>query len=66
MKKKVKNFILKSITWFAVVVWLTALGSIDSENVIIPVVSFTLSSVWLFLFTYANQMYFWKWEHGEV
>ena len=64
--KKVKNFILKSITWFAIVVWLTALGSIDSENVIIPVVSFTLSSVWLFLFTYANQMYFWKWEHGEV
>ena len=64
--KKIKNFILKLITWFAVVVWLTALGSIDSENVIIPVVSFTLSSVWLFLFTYANQMYFWKWEHGEV
>lgn len=64
--KKIKNFILKSITWFAIVVWLTALGSIDSENVIIPVVSFILSSVWLFLFTYANQMYFWKWEHGEV
>ena len=64
--KKIKNFILKLITWFAVVVWLTALGSIDSENVIIPVVSFTLSSAWLFLFTYVNQMYFWKWEHGEV
>ena len=64
--KKIKNFILKLITWFAVVVWLTALGSIDSENVIIPVVSFILSSAWLFLFTYVNQMYFWKWEHGEV
>lgn len=64
--RKIKNFILKTITYLAGLVLIVSIMMFDSDNLIIPVVCFTVSLCWLVLFAYANKNYIWYWEHGEV
>lgn len=66
MRKRLKNFILKTITWIAIFTWIFSAMAFDSDNYIIPVFVNVISGAWLCLFFYANQFYFWKWERGEV
>lgn len=64
--RKIKNFILKLITIIAGFVSVFSMMMLDSENIIIPVIAFTVSFIWLVLFAIANVNYVWYWENGEV
>ena len=66
MKRIIKNFVLKTITLIAVFAWLFSAMAFGSEPFYIPVLINVVSGVYLILFFYANQFYFWKWEHGRV
>lgn len=64
--RMIKNFILKLITIIAGFVLVMSMMMFDSDNLIIPVVCFTVSLCWLVLFAIANKNYIWYWENGEV
>ena len=64
--RMIKNFILKLITVIAGFILVISTMMLDSENLIIPVLCFSISLCWLLLFSYANMDYIWYWENGEV
>ena len=51
--KKVKNFILKTVTWFMGTVWILSALSIDSPTWT-PTITLIISGAWLALFGLAN------------
>lgn len=53
-KRKVKNFILRAITFVAVVFLITSGFSIDSGKIGLLFLINTISLLWLSLFAYAN------------
>lgn len=48
-----KNFILKTVTWLAAIVWLVSACMVDSESWI-PTINVIVCSAWLSVFIYAN------------
>ena len=58
-KRKIKNFILKSITWVASILFLLSACALDSESMI-PSIVLLVSMGWLALFIYANS----EWIEG--
>lgn len=54
-RKKIKNFILKSITWCAGVLFMISVCAADSPSWIPSIVSMVCMA-WLALFAYANGM----------
>lgn len=59
--KKIKNFILKTITILSVIAWLLAVCNYEPGNELITIVVFCATSAWIVLFSYANDL-FWKGE----
>lgn len=55
MKKKVKNAILYTITFTALVLWILSVLALDSET-LIPMFTLVMSGGWLFAFMWANDM----------
>lgn len=56
MKKKLKNVILKTITFIMAVLFIIGAGgmNMESESVIIPTLITLVSGTWLFLFYMVN------------
>lgn len=54
LRKKVKNFLLKSITFIAVIAWIVAGSCLDSECWIPFWIILILASLWITIFAYAN------------
>ena len=52
-RNKVKNTILKIITYLMAILFILSLIALDSEN-IIPIISLATSGTWLFLIGLAN------------
>ena len=55
MKKKVKNAILYTITFTALVLWILSILTLDSET-LIPLFTMAISGGWLGAFMWANDM----------
>ena len=55
MKKKAKNIILNTVTYFAFLVLLTSIAFLDSENNVPFYLAMFLSLGWLYLFAMANK-----------
>ena len=55
MKKKIKNAILYTITFTALVLWILSVLALDSET-LIPMFTLAISGGWLFAFMWANDM----------
>lgn len=53
MKKKVKNAILYTITFTALILWILSILAIDSTTKI-PFCTLVLTTGWLFAFMWAN------------
>ncbi len=51
---KIRNFVLKSITWFFVILALLSACALDSEAWWIPSTAFVVSMCWLIPFGFAN------------
>lgn len=66
MKRKLKDAFVKFLTIIIAVCWTISWAAFDSECYLIPAMVNICCSVYLALFLYANQMYFWKWERGDL
>ena len=53
-KNKIKNFVLKTVTWIAGIVFVLSILSLDSPNFVLPVVCLMVSMLWLAVFSWAN------------
>lgn len=51
---KLRNLILKTITYIAVAVWCISGSCVDSENPVLPVIALVISTVWIYAYCYAN------------
>lgn len=56
-KNKIKNFILKSITFIALVIFVFCAMCLDSVNNIPFIIGCFVSGIWIFLFCYANNYF---------
>jgi|GEM_PF-2495465 len=65
-KGKIKNFILKTITYFAALLFLVSACAVDSPSWI-PTIVCCVCMIWLTLFAYANSDYFedYDFEDGD-
>lgn len=52
--KKLKNIILKAITFIAVMVWVVSGCCLDSENWTPFLIGMLVSSLWILVFSIAN------------
>lgn len=54
MNPKTRNKILKTITTLSVILFFIGVGSLDGENVVIPIIMCSVSGLWIFIFLLAN------------
>lgn len=55
IKKRMKNFLLKGITYLSIILWSISSCCMDSENFIFFLLVMALCVTWLFLFLVANE-----------
>lgn len=53
-RKRIKNIVLRAITWFMGIVCLVSVLSLDSEPYQVSVISLVISTGWLVVFGLAN------------
>lgn len=52
--KKIKSFILKTITCLMALVFVISISMLDSEVFYIPLIAMIISGAWLYLIAWAN------------
>lgn len=55
IKKRMKNFLLKGVTYLSIILWSVSGCCMDSENFIFFLLIMALCVTWLFLFLVANE-----------
>lgn len=53
-KNKIKNFVLKTVTSIAGIIFVLSICALDSPNFVLPVVCLLVSGLWLAVFSWAN------------
>ena len=54
-KRKIKDTVIKTITWIMVLVFILGAGSLDTPGTMLPVIMCAVPLAWFGLFMYANR-----------
>lgn len=57
-----KNFILRTITWIAAIVWFICISAVNTDRPVVFLLVFGTSTAWLAYFAWANDFL----EGGET